>query len=210
MISFLITSKNEEYLDQTIESLLLNSFHDNEIVSEEDDGRGQRAMINKLASLAKHNIICKVDAHCSFGPDFDKYLLEDLKEKTVIAPILYPLDGETWTVNHHNPMKAFHVDENFVMQHGEGDTPCMQGSFFMCYKKFFFEANLCDESLGSWGGQAVELGMQTKLNGGECVISDKTYYGHVFRHKDEDFPYERDQKKIDETQAKLVAKYSVV
>jgi hypothetical protein len=45
--------------------------------------------------------------------------------------------------------------------------------------------------LGSWGGQAAELGIRAYLNGGVCNSTKKTYYGHVFRHKDSEFPYQR-------------------
>lgn len=117
MISFLITSKNEPYLDRTIDSIRSNAVSDYEILSEEDDGRGQRGMIDKLAKQANGDIICKVDAHCVFGPEFDKLLLEDLTENTVIAPSLYPWDGQN--LNHHTMgicfdtvMMSFHTNEN--------------------------------------------------------------------------------------------------
>jgi hypothetical protein len=56
---------------------------------------------------------------------------------------------------------------------------------------------LCDTSLGSWGGQGVELGIKAFLNGGKCVTTKKTYYGHLFRTNEEDFPYKRQQAEID-------------
>lgn len=214
MISFIITAKNEPYLEKTIGDLLDNLETNNaEIIAEEDDGRGQRAMINKLVAQSENDIICKVDAHCTFGPGFDRLLLEDLDERTVIAPALYPLDGETWTINHHNPMHNYAFNTKLIMEHvpsAEGkvvETMCMQGSFFMCHKKFFYEANLCDESLGSWGSQACELGIQTWYNSGRCLTSKKTYYGHVFRHKDTDFPYTRNKEDIDATYNKFINKY---
>lgn len=210
MISFLIPTKNEPYLWDTIHSIEDNSYYKNEILWHEDTGLGQRGIINKLAKEAKHKIVCKVDAHCSFGPDFDKHLLEELEPKMVIAPTLYPLDKDTWALNHHNPMRQFAFDSKFIMHHvpgGAGETMCMQGSFFMCHKDFFFDANLCDDTLGSWGGQAVELGIQTWTNGGVCKTTDSTFYGHIFRHANEEFPYKRNQKDIDRTYATIVSKY---
>jgi hypothetical protein len=217
MISFLIPTKNEKHLWDTINSIHDNSRYSNEVLWENDDrGLGQRAIINKLAKQARFPIVAKVDAHCVFGPGFDEALMEDMDEKTVIAPNMYPLDDDLWTVNHHNPMNQFAFDSKFVMHHVENskevisETMCMQGSFFMCYKKFLFDANLVDESLGSWGSQAVELGIQTWTNGGRCITSKKTYYGHVFRHDEKDFPYKRDQKKIDETYDRIKRKYKDV
>lgn len=216
MISFIIPTKNEPHLEKTIESLKENSYYTNEILVEEDTGLGQRGIINKLAKKAKHSIICKVDAHCVFGPDFDKLLLEDLDERSVIAPQVMPLDDVLWTVNHKNKMSNFAFNTDLIMEHlppTEGmvtETMCMQGSFFMCYKDFYHEAQLCDESLGSWGSQAVELGIQTWYNNGKCLISKKTYYGHVFRHQPTDFPYQRNQQEIDKTYNKFISKYKDV
>lgn len=212
MITFIIPTKKEKHLWDTINSIHDNSHYPNEVLWYEDDGIGQRAIINKLAKQARYYIICKVDAHCSFGPDFDKILLEDLDEKTVIAPVVYPLD-EQYNINHHNPMSNFIFDKELIMHHAPEKpglvttTMCMQGSFFMCYKKFFFDAQLCDESLGSWGHQAAELGIQTWTNGGRCLISKKTYYGHIFRHDEKDFPYKRNKVDIDATHGKMNDKY---
>lgn len=212
MISFLITAKNEPHLDKTIESLKQSVTTDIEIIAEEDDGRGQRAMLNKLARQAKGDILCKVDAHCSFAPNFDADLLEDFEENCIIAPQMFPLDPNTWLVNHHNRMSNFAFDSKFVMQHLPekksmvNEVMCLQGSFFMLTKKNWFDWDICDESVGSWGCQGVELS-KAWYNNGKCLTSKKTYYGHVFRHTDADFPYERDQKEIDETYKRFVNKY---
>lgn len=237
MISFIITAKNEKYLQQTIDDIFEHAETDIEVLVGLDgytpnpqlknntnkdhkiliyrrpESIGQRAMVNELLDSSQGDIICKVDAHCSFGQGFDKILLEDLDKKTVIAPYLLPLDGENWIVSHHNKMANYVFDENLVMQHTKTEdgkvveTMCMQGSFFMCYKDFFYKANLCDESLGSWGSQGIELGLQAWYNGGKCLTSKKTYYGHVFRHDDKDFPYKRNQKDIDATYNKFKDKY---
>lgn len=216
MISFLITSKNEPFLQKTIESIRENAVCDIEVLAEKDDGRGQRSMLNRLARKASGEILCKVDAHCSFGYGFDEILLQDLRHNVVIAPTLLVLDGETWTTSHHNKMHNYAFDTKLVMHHvpsKEGvvvETMCMQGSFFMCYKDFYFKANLCDERLGSWGSQGCELGIQTWYNKGECLTSKKTYYGHVFRHTEKDFPYKRNQKEIDNTYNAFINKYKDV
>jgi hypothetical protein len=213
MISYIITSKNEPHLQDTVQSLEVNMMEGAEILAEEDDGRGQRAMINKLVAQSKHNIVCKVDAHCCFGPSFDKHLLEDFDDKTVIAPNMFPLDDHLWTINHHNPMSNFAFDTKYIMNHIPNkeeqvhEVMCMQGSFFMVSKQFFYDAELCDESLGSWGSQAVEIGIQTWMNGGRCLTSKKTYYGHVFRHSEKEFPYKRDKAKIDQTYANMRDKF---
>jgi len=206
MISFIITAKNEPYLEKTIEDIRKNTVGDIEILAEEDDGRGQRAMLNKLAKKATRPHILKLDAHCTIGPRFDEIMVRELGYKEVLMPLLFPLDGEQWTINHHNPMSSYVFDTRLVMHFGDHDkkaerneSMCVQGSCFMMETKNWFDWNVCDESLGPWGHQGAEVGIAVWKNGGKCVTTHKTYYGHVFRHLDSEFPYERDHKQIDET-----------
>ena len=209
MISILIASKKEPYLWDTINDIQDNAKTKPEILFFEDDGRGQRASLNHLANQAKGDILIKVDAHCSFGDGFDKLLLEDFRDNRIIAPLLYPLDPKTWTVNHHNCMSSFGFNTQMAVEHmkGKGKSMCMQGSFFMISKKNWFKWNICDETLGSWGHQGTELGIKAYLNGGECYISDETYYGHVFRHEEKDFPYKRKKREIDNTHKLFIEKF---
>lgn len=212
-ISVLITSKNEPYLAQTIEDIKANAKGTIEILAEEDDGRGQRAMLNKLAGQAKGKYLLKVDAHCSFGLGFDTIMLEDMDEATIMAPYLMPLDVEKWVVSHHNKMSSYVFDTNLVMHFAPNtddlinDTMCLQGSCFLVSRETFFKWDLCDETLGSWGHQGVELGIKAWNNGGRCVTTKKTYYGHLFRHTELDFPYKRSQEAIDETHNKFIKKF---
>lgn len=155
---------------------------------------GQRAITNKLAELAKGEYIMKCDAHVSFSKGFDTALLSEIDNKTILAPLLLVLDPVTWAVNGKKQMAQFRFDNNFVMQHADGDvgeTMCLQGSCWMISKENYFKWNVCDETLGSWGGQSVELGIKAYLNGGICKTTRSAYYGHVFRHLNEEFPYDR-------------------
>lgn len=194
-LSILIPSKNEPYLQQTVEDIERNKRGDTEVLwAEDDDGLGQRRLTTWLANEAKGEYIMKVDAHCSFAPGFDTVLLDLIDERTILAPILMPLDAQAWTINGKKQMKQFVFDTNFVMQHADGEageTMCLQGSAWMVSKANYFAWNLGDETLPSWGGQAVELGIKAFLNGGRCMTTDKTYYGHLFRHSDNEFPYDR-------------------
>jgi len=209
MISFIITAKNEPLLDNTIKSIKDNAVTDIEILAEEDDGRGQRAMLNKLAQQSNGDILCKVDAHCIFAPNFDADILQDFTDNCIIAPQMFPLNPETMLVDHQNRMSNFAIDSELVMQHVPPvedkvtETMCLQGSFFMLTKANWFNWNICDESLGSWGNQGCEIGLKAWYNSGKCVTTKKTYYGHLFRHSDKEFPYDRNQAEIDDTHNKF-------
>jgi len=215
-LSILIPSKNEPYLQKTIEDLKSKITDDTEIlvgldgyseelISESDFSVpvgivktektiGQRKMTNILANSARGDYLMKIDAHVSFSKGFDTALLSEIDNKTILAPLLLVLDPITWAVNGKKQMAQFRFDNNFVMQHADGDvgeTQCLQGSAWMISKENYFKWNVCDETLGSWGGQAVELGIKAWINGGVCKTTRSAYYGHVFRHKDDEFPYDR-------------------
>ncbi len=193
-LSILIPSKNEPYLEKTIEDLKSKIEGDTEILWREDYGIGQRALTNELAREAKGEYLMKVDAHCSFSEGFDVALMSQMEDKLILAPLLLVLDPITWSINGKKQMLQFRFDNNFVMQHADGDegeTMCLQGSAWMISRENYFKWNVCDESLGSWGGQGTELGITACIHGGKCKTTRSAYYGHVFRHLDEEFPYDR-------------------
>jgi glycosyltransferase involved in cell wall biosynthesis len=100
MISVIIPSLNEPYLQKTVEDLYQHAEGEIEVLvgHDEIDQIGQRAQMNKLAMKAKGEYIMKLDAHCSMGPGFDRIMLEDMDDTTIMAPYLLPLDAERWQV----------------------------------------------------------------------------------------------------------------
>jgi hypothetical protein len=213
MISILIPSRNEPYLQRTIQDIREHAETDIEILTEEDPGIGQRALTNKLCKQAKGEFVFKVDAHCSFSQGFDRVLLESMDDKTIMAPYLLILDAERWEVRNKPTASRYYFDRDFVMQYDTQDTEmlsetmCLQGSAWMISRENYWKWNVCDESYGSWGSQAVELGIQAYLNGGRCVTNKNCYYGHLFRTKDEDFPYERDHEQMRRTNAEIKRRF---
>jgi len=76
----------------------------------------------------------------------------------------------------------------------------LQGSSFMCTRKKYWELNLCDEKLGNWGNQGIEVACKTWLSGGMVLCNHNTWYAHLFRTKSNfGFPWPvsgRDQEKV--------------
>lgn len=132
----------------------------------------------------------------------------------ILSPVMFPLNPETWTVNHHKPMSNFYFDENMVMQFAPErkevthETMCLQGSAFMLTKDLYFELGLDDDSLGSWGSQGVELGCKAWFNGKRCMTTKETYYGHLFRVTDADFPYDRGENPGKQANTRVKELYS--
>jgi len=85
---------------------------------------------------------------------------------------------------------------------GKGDlteTMSIQGSCFMLTREKYWELNISDEALGSWGSQGIEVACKTWLSGGRVVVNHKTWYAHMFRTQGGDFgfPYSLSGKQTD-------------
>lgn len=92
-----------------------------------------------------------------------------------------------------------------IQAQGEiADSLSLQGSCFMLTRKKWFELNICDEWLGSWGQQGTEVACKTWLSGGEVKINKKTWYSHMFRTQGGNFgfPYPQDEIKIEKARQK--------
>jgi len=61
------------------------------------------------------------------------------------------------------------------------ETMSLQGSCFMVTREKYNELNLCDEALGSWGSQGIEVACKTWLSGGRVLVNHNTWYAHLFR-----------------------------
>ena len=122
MVSVIIPSRNEIYLERTIRNILENAEGPIEIIAELDgylpappivlnDERvvfvhhetpiGQRACINHGASIAKGEFIIKLDAHCAVGKGFDVILAQDCEPDWTVIPRMYNLDHGTWLPKLH-------------------------------------------------------------------------------------------------------------
>ena len=86
---------------------------------------------------------------------------------------------------------------------GLTSTMSLQGSFFLMTRDKYWELGICDEKFGSWGSQGIEVACKTWLSGGRCVVSHKTWYGHMFRTQGGDFgfPYPLTDRKVKENRA---------
>ncbi len=91
---------------------------------------------------------------------------------------------------------------------GQGDiteTMSIQGSCFMLTREKYWDLEICDESLGSWGSQGIEVACKTWLSGGRLVVNHRTWYAHLFRTQGGDFgfPYEQSQKLVQGAKTKV-------
>lgn len=115
-LSVIIPSRNERFLQPTIEDVLRNAAGEVEVIAILDGywpspplpnlpnlillhnstPRGMRAAINSAASIARGDYLMKCDAHCAFEQGFDEVLKADCDEDWVVIPRRYSLNAETW------------------------------------------------------------------------------------------------------------------
>jgi len=116
MISVIIPSRMEPYLQPTVDSLfnqaegvvevivVLDGYwpdppivdHPNLILIHRTSNTGMRDNINSAASIARGEFLMKCDAHCIFGKGWDVKMAADCKENWCMVPRRYDLPRKTW------------------------------------------------------------------------------------------------------------------
>ena len=79
------------------------------------------------------------------------------------------------------------------------ESMSLQGSCFFMTRAKYLELNICDEALGTWGSQGIEVALKTWLSGGRVVINQRTWYAHMFRTQGGDFgfPYHLSNSQVE-------------
>ena len=115
-LSILIPARNEMFLAKTVENILENIEADTEVIVVLDgapadppvpedprvtiiyheESIGQRAATNEAARLSTAKYVMKVDAHCAFGPGFDRIMIEDMQDDWTMVPKMYNLHAFDW------------------------------------------------------------------------------------------------------------------
>lgn len=117
MISVVIPTRGEQFLQKTINDILKKSTTEIEILPvcdgifqeiEHDDRvkplmlsttRGMRAAINAGVAEAQGEYILKTDGHCMFDEGFDAKLLANIDATTIVIPRRWRLDPEEWKLS---------------------------------------------------------------------------------------------------------------
>lgn len=221
MISIILPSFHEPYLNQTLASLVNNST-DTEIIPVLDgykptfllrDDRikpvfidkrsGMRSAFNAGLRKANGKFIMKLDAHCCFDKDFDKVLLEDMKENWLVIPRRYPLNADKWDKSMRNVIKDYHYyaypneKTHFGMPCPDwpemvkekrdvliDDTMAFQGSCWFAKKDFFMSrvGYLDFLRYTPYSAEQLEVGLNYWLKDGEVKVNKKTWYAHLFKN----------------------------
>lgn len=207
-LTAIIPSRNEKYLNKTVESLLINAEGEIEIICILDgywdapigdprvkvvhfgESKGMRNGINAGVALAKGEFIMKVDAHVMVAKGYDTELIKSCEDKTVVVPRRYRLDVENWKVieDGRPPIDRMlltpdlHGKDWQAGNHADQDieeTPSSQGSCWMMKKDYFYELELMDEATyGTFWSEFQEIGLKCWLSGGRVLVNKRTWYAH--------------------------------
>lgn len=114
MISIIIPSRAEKYLNRTIRDLQAKAETEIEIIvvlegppvdEERIEGVtylsnprpvGMKYAINQAVKIAKGEYLMKIDGHCIVSPGFDKQLIADHQSNWIQIPRRYRLNEEKW------------------------------------------------------------------------------------------------------------------
>ena len=205
-LSIIIPSRKDPYLQQTINDILEKSTMDIEIIVVLDgywpesltggdnlriihkgQAEGMRPIVNAAARVAKGKYLLKCDAHCCFAPGFDKVLIAAAKDDTLLIPLRYDLDPDTWTKREPavNQMYISTPEKGFKGKVWDRQTKgnvvdlmTFQGSCWFMPATLFEKIGGEDEQYGTSGKEAQELGNKVWLSGGRVARHTGTWYAH--------------------------------
>lgn len=121
MVSIIIASRVDQYLQRTIDDLLakaegeieiimvLDGYWPNPIVKNDPrvivlhqgtihDNIGMRGAINAASEIARGEYIMKIDEHCMVDQGYDVKLIADCEDDWVVIPRRYRLDADNWQI----------------------------------------------------------------------------------------------------------------
>jgi glycosyltransferase involved in cell wall biosynthesis len=136
MLSIIIPSRREQFLQKTIDDLLSKAEGEVEIIVVFDgvwqevnsDPRvtllhqgtpfetpGMREAINAGMRLSKGEYVMKADGHTMWDKGYDLKLIADCEDDWVVIPRRYRLDPETWTIieDGRPPIDYMYIDYPF-------------------------------------------------------------------------------------------------
>jgi len=162
MLSVIIPSRNEIFLDKTIRDVLAKAKGEVEVIPILDgydaprvedsrvkyihfpERKGMRSGINAGIALSKGDYIMKSDAHCMYEEGFDLKLMEDCDDDWVVVPRRMRLEAKSWTLEnpHRTPFDYCFMDSPFRPERFMGNP-----NWFTKNKDPKFKSILIDDNM---------------------------------------------------------------
>jgi glycosyltransferase involved in cell wall biosynthesis len=196
LVSIIIPSRNEKFLQKTIDDLInkaggnieiiviLDGYWPNPPLKENprlkilhfSDPKGMRNAINSGVLLSKGKYLMKTDAHCMFDTGFDIKLTSNCEDDWVVIPRRLRLDAEKWSIQEPNGKPKPPIDYEFLCSpdfHDPRGGRWDQRTVERLGKKEY----LIDEDMMFQGS----LWFMTKKHFNNCIkaLDDKNYGGFI-------------------------------
>lgn len=226
MLSIVIPCYKDPDVQKTIDSLIENAEGEIEVVlvldgywpnppllfTEENNKKvkqvhlgksvGMREAINTGVRASKGEFIMRTDAHCMFGPGYDRILTERFKDDWIVTPRRFFLDTDKWEVmnippNDYNKLVIDKSRNKFAgvdwPERGVGrehkiidETMAMQGSCWIMKRSWWDKVivELQSEGYGTHYQDSHEMVFKTWKAGGRLMVNKATWHAHKHR----DFP----------------------
>jgi glycosyltransferase involved in cell wall biosynthesis len=137
MLSILIPSKTEKYLDNTILDILKNARGEIEVIAildgydteriqdervkyiilEPSSSNHKRQGVNEAVKQSKGDYVMVLDAHCMVAEGFDVQLIKDHQPNWVQVPRRHRLDAENWCLQPQGDTRP-PIDYEYLMWQG--------------------------------------------------------------------------------------------
>lgn len=148
LVSVVLPSRNEQFLQKTILDLLKKTTQEIEIIAILDgywpspnelvdnprviyihfsNARGMRNAINSGVAVAKGEYIMKLDAHCMVAKGIDEVLKADCEDDWVVVPTRLRLEAEKWALRNVNKPPMNYLFLTYPNDPGAWGGPCLQG-----------------------------------------------------------------------------------
>lgn len=169
---------------------------------------GMRGAINAGVRVATGEYLMRTDAHCMFGPDYAKILIDQMEDNWIVTPRRYFLDPNKWEVIHeyrgqklppvdHMILKIVRIVEgdgswvhkfSGVQRPGDDSQPiqesmAMQGSMWLMKRSWWDKVvgELQEEGYGTHYQDSHEMVFKTWQAGGKLMVNKNTWHAHKHR-----------------------------
>lgn len=209
MVSVIITTINDPFLNRTIKTVRENASLPVEFIVINDGGiapkfkdsdimlidhkstLGRRVSINEAVQLALGSHLLILDAHCSMSKDWDVKMIESCKKKNLVYAIIRDMNPKTWD---YLPGHYLHVRLNKDYTEKwwnrkplekcsvEEESMTITGCAWMVTKERYKELGGYDESLGKYGWDGPEWTCKIWMgdNPGRVLLRTDVVCGHIF------------------------------
>jgi len=208
IVSVLITTINDPYLEATVENLKATASGPIEVLVAEDDKReGRRVVLNRLARRAKGERLFFVDSHCQMSDGWDVALKEACGEREIVfgrigswrpesaAPLGEAAYGLV-RLDEQLGAKWWGQADNRYRRQSLAESMGMTGCGFMMHKAWFETLGGFDEQLGPYGGTGAEWSLKTWLAGGRLLLVNGVTCWHKFETNKDDALYPVDRERL--------------